>query len=95
MNIRLEDLLATLRPKGSAGPVVSVVGYAAGAIAVGAVALGAVAVGALAVGRLAIGRASIRRLEIEELVVRKLRVVEEIRTPDQQPAPVSDPGQKK
>jgi hypothetical protein len=36
----------------------------------------------VAIGRLAIGRARIRRLEIDELVVRRLRITEQLQTPD-------------
>jgi hypothetical protein len=56
---------------------------AIGALAVGALAIGALAIGALAIGRLAIGRARIRRLEVDELVVRRLRITDEIKVPDQ------------
>lgn len=58
---------------------------AIGALALGAFAIGALAIGALAIGRLAIGRTRVRRMEIDELVVRKLRVTEAVRGPDERP----------
>jgi hypothetical protein len=36
----------------------------------------------VAIGRLAIGRTRLRRVEIDDLVVRKLRIVEEVRRPE-------------
>ncbi len=82
MNVRLDDLVRTLRLDRPENRAVSLVGHALGAAAIGAAALGAVAVGALAVGRLFVGRAQIRRLEIDELVVRRLRITEEFLVPD-------------
>jgi hypothetical protein len=55
---------------------------AIGTLILGAFAIGALAIGAVAIGRLAIGRARIRRIEIDELVVRRLRITEQLRTPD-------------
>lgn len=59
---------------------------AVGSLALAAVAVGALAIGALAIGRLAIGRARIRRLEIDELIVRRLRVVEQLQSPEATPS---------
>jgi hypothetical protein len=55
---------------------------AIGTLILGAFAIGALAIGAVAISRLAINRARIRRLEIDELVVRRLRITEELQTPD-------------
>jgi hypothetical protein len=55
---------------------------AIGTLILGALAIGALAIGAVAIGRLAIGRARIRRVEIDELVVRRLRITEQLQTPD-------------
>ena len=55
---------------------------AIGTLILGALAIGALAIGAVAIGRLAVGRARIRRLEIDELVVRRLRITEQLQTPD-------------
>ena len=64
------------------GAALSVGAQALGSLALGALAVGALALGAVAIGRLVIGRARIRRVEIDELVVRKLRVTEDLSTPD-------------
>src|SRR5262245_53519350 len=56
---------------------------AIGTLILGAFAIGALAIGAVAISRLAINRARIRRLEIDELVVRRVRITEELQTPDQ------------
>lgn len=92
MNVRLDDLLRSLRLERPENRAVSLVGHALGAVAVGAAALGAIAVGALAVGRLAVGQARIRRVEIDELVVRRLRITEEFSVP-QSPGS-KDPGDR-
>ena len=64
------------------GAALSVGAQALGSLALGALAVGALALGAVAIGRLVIGRARIRRVEIDELVVHKLRVTEDLSTPD-------------
>lgn len=70
------------KPASQALPAAATGAHAVGSMLLGAIAIGAVAVGALAIGRLAIGRARIGRLEIDELVVRRLDIVEKLRTPD-------------
>src|SRR4029450_201417 len=64
------------------GAALSVGAQALGSFALGGLAVGALALGAVAIGRLGIRRARIRRVEIDELVVRKLRVTEDLSTPD-------------
>lgn len=60
---------------------------AIGTLLLGAFAVGALAIGAMAIGRLAVGRARIRKLEIDELVVRRLRITEQLQSPDRSAAP--------
>ncbi len=72
----------------------SVGAKAIGALAVGALAIGALAIGAVAIGRLAIGRTRIRRLEVDELVVRKLRITDEVQTPNKLAAEESGAAQQ-
>ena len=75
-----------LRP----GKRLSPLSIAVGAAAAGALAVGAVAVGAIAIGTVAVGKASFGKVEIEELTVRRLHVLEELKTSSERPPATGD-----